>query len=570
MPQSTSPPVGLAGPEISLRGSSFANLAPEIQGQMYRRFGGLGVVYAVAWFANFLFFRFSPDALGPTENVAFWDAMTALCVGSGIAIYVCCRKRWIPPRMFMNVATVFEVLAGLGIIIGVFGFETDGEAFLTLVASSLGISPDRIVPEIIEPLDREGLRLLYLNGVTWVSVWLLVFPLLIPASFGRTAVSAFLTASTVPAVMLTSIWLHGVPPSIETLIWPYFLEVTIPTFICAGIAVFASRVVYTLTRDLSKARRMGSYHLEERIGVGGMGEVWTAEHRLLARTAAIKLIRPEALGRDDGARQTAIRRFDREAQATAGLASPHTIRLFDFGVSGDGTFYYVMELLDGVDLKTLIRRHGPLPAERVVHILRQICHSLHDAHLQGIIHRDIKPGNIFLCRYGAEFDFVKVLDFGLVKREEEVAPGQSQLTVDGLACGTPGFMAPEAMTSVDKVGSAADIYAVGCVGYWLLTGSLVFDGDSPMDIMVQHAKDDPVPPSQRAGIELPTELDRIILDCLAKAPGDRPVGARELSRRLESCAESVPDWSEDRAQRWWAENLPGEAGAVESRPTVGL
>jgi serine/threonine-protein kinase len=287
-----------------------------------------------------------------------------------------------------------------------------------------------------------------------------------------------------------------------------------------------------------------------------MGEVWKAEHRLLVRPAAVKLIRPEALGARGESASTAARRFEREAQATSRLSSPHSIELYDFGVTDEGTFYYVMELLHGLDLKTLVERYGPVPAERAIHILRQACHSLADAHLTGVVHRDVKPGNIFVCRSGFEYDFVKVLDFGLVKHLNDSGRESAQLTVQGLASGTPAFMAPEMAYDDGKVDGRADIYALGCVGYWLLTGQLVFEGETPMATLLQHVKDVPRPPSSRTELQIPSDLERVILSCLEKRPDDRPQSARELSGLLSECDGSPAGWTEERALRWWQTHLP--------------
>ncbi len=194
----------------------------------------------------------------------------------------------------------------------------------------------------------------------------------------------------------------------------FFFWIVFPYVLTTIMAYVGARVVYTLGKAVTEARELGSYRLVERLGQGGMGEVWRAQHRLLARPAAIKLIRGVGVG-DIGASDEAVRRFEREAQVTAGLSSPHTVQLFDFGVADDGSFYYVMELLDGLDLETLVRRHGPLPAERAIYLLRQVCHSLAEADSYGLVHRDIKPANLFVCRYGGEYDFVKVLDFGIAK-----------------------------------------------------------------------------------------------------------------------------------------------------------
>ena len=285
-----------------------------------------------------------------------------------------------------------------------------------------------------------------------------------------------------------------------------------------------------------------------------MGEVWRASHRMLARPAAVKLIRPERVpAQPDGDDSGVLEQSEREAQATAVLRSPHTIEVYDFGVADDGAFYYVMELLDGVDFQTLVEQHGPQPPERVVHLLRQAAHSLHEAHCAGLVHRDVKPANLFLCRYGTDVDFVKVLDFGLVRRSAafelttEPVPNESQVVV-----GTPAFMPPEVAVGDAELDGRTDLYALGCVAYWLLTGKHVFSGGSLHGVMVDHVRTAPDAPSTRSGRPIPEALDRLVLDCLAKEPHDRPPTAAELSRRLSSVAFSEP-WTQKRARRWWQE-----------------
>jgi serine/threonine-protein kinase len=248
---------------------------------------------------------------------------------------------------------------------------------------------------------------------------------------------------------------------------------------------------------------------------------------------------------------TARARFEREAQVTAALRSPHTIELYDFGVSGDGTFYYVMELLDGLDLQTLVEEHGPQPPERVVKILRQACHSLHEAHLAGITHRDIKPANIFLCRYGTDLDFVKVLDFGLVKHLA-AEKGDGQLTQEGVIAGTPAFLPPEMGMGQGNIDGQTDLYALGCVAYWLLSGQLVFEQSSSMAMVVSHARDVPPPLSERTDQALPEGLERIVMRCLEKEPANRPANAKALADALE-VVEIVDVWTPEREKAWWDE-----------------
>jgi len=367
-------------------------------------------------------------------------------------------------------------------------------------------------------------------------------------------VATFLTASVVPLTHLASIAMYGVPPELESYVVPYILGTSVPTYICAIIAIFGARVVYRLTQDLSRARHLGSYQLVERIGEGGMGEVWQARHTLLARPAAIKLIRPEVLGRDSTLARTALKRFEREAQLTTLLTHPHTITIYDYGRTPEGLFYYVMELLDGIDLETFVRRYGPAPAERVVHWMRQACGSLAEAHAYGLIHRDIKPANLYTCRYGLQTDFLKVLDFGLVKRDPGVASDETRMTQENTATGTPAYLPPEVALGREAE-TRSDLYALGCVAYWLLTGCTVFSGTTAMELAVQHAKDPPVPPSQRTELEIPPDLEAVVLTCLQKAPEDRPRDAADLARRLDACV-LADAWTGDRSDTWWETHLP--------------
>ena len=330
-----------------------------------------------------------------------------------------------------------------------------------------------------------------------------------------------------------------------------------PDYLLVGVAVVISHVVTSLRQQVAKAREMGSYQLGELLGRGGMGEVYKATHRLLARPAAIKLIRPEmiAAGAPTGAHGAAMR-FRREAEAAANLRSPHTVELYDFGVTDDQTLYFVMELLEGMDLESLIRRHGPVPTGRMAHIVRQVCQSLEEAHVAGLVHRDIKPANIHLGRLGLIYDFVKVLDFGLVKPIADRHVEQSLNTQAGLLLGTPGYMAPE-MALGDDVDGRADIYALGCVAYSLLTGTQVFDGTTAIDIMSKHLHASPIPPSNRGQFSIPSDLDQLVLACLAKRPEDRPQSAAELAQRL--AAIDLEPWTDAQAKAWWLAQAPQPA-----------
>jgi DNA-binding NtrC family response regulator len=303
---------------------------------------------------------------------------------------------------------------------------------------------------------------------------------------------------------------------------------------------------------LDNGVRVGSYSLIEQLGSGGMGEVWLARHQLLARPAAVKIVRESmtGLGEDGHALR---QRFAREAQVTAELQSPHTVQLFDFGMTDTGSFYYVMERLRGMDLQRLVDRHGPLPPERAVFLLKQACRSLSEAHALGLVHRDIKPANLFVCRLGSEYDFLKVLDFGVVSRQarESIAP----ITLGGMVLGTPAFLAPELVSGQAAFDERADIYALGCVAFWLLTGRPPFEAGDAVSLMVQHSTRTPSPPSTIAGETIPAGLDALILECLSKEPSRRPASADLLGDRLAELSITV-EWDQRRAREWWELHEP--------------
>ena len=386
-----------------------------------------------------------------------------------------------------------------------------------------------------------------LSGITGL---LLVFGMLAPAKPGKLLTAAVVAASMDPL----GVWiahLRGLPvPSVLSTFLMFH-----PNYVAAILTVAPAQILYRLGRQLREARALGSYQLIELLGKGGMGEVWLARHRLLARSAAIKLVRPDILGAGSrDATAMTLGRFEREAQATAALTSPHTIRLYDFGLTDEGSFYYAMELLDGRDLESLVREFGPLPPERAMYLVRQVCRSLAEAHAIGLIHRDIKPANIYVCRMGLEYDFVKVLDFGLVTLDDR--RGASGLvTAEHVAIGTPAYMAPEAILGEANVDHRADLYALGCVAYFLLTGERVFHAESQMKLLMQHVNDEPIPPSRRTEQAIPREIDDLVLACLRKDPNRRPRSAEELGR-LASGYKTANAWDQQAAKKWWEAHLP--------------
>jgi eukaryotic-like serine/threonine-protein kinase len=395
-----------------------------------------------------------------------------------------------------------------------------------------------------------------LGNLSWATIVILVGSMILTTTPRKVLAASLIAASMDPlAIWIAHLRGFPVPSPVGTFV------LFMPNYTCALVALLPSSVLRRLGHRLQEARAMGSYRLTELLGRGGMGEVWRAEHRLLASTAAIKLVRPEVLGASNEADvKLALRRFEREARATAALSSPHTIRLFDFGTTNDGAFYYVMEMLSGRDLESLVREFGPLPAERVVYLLRQVCHSLADAHARGLVHRDIKPANIYVCRMGLDYDFVKVLDFGLVKFRSSTAD-QTLVTADHPTSGTPAYMAPEVILGSSDVDRRADVYALGCVAYFLLTGQLVFEADTPMKMLMHHVQTPPTPPSARTELPIPKELDELVLACLEKDPAKRPADAAHLYGLACGCQTSL-QWSNDKARAWWEHHLADLTGPL--------
>ena len=306
------------------------------------------------------------------------------------------------------------------------------------------------------------------------------------------------------------------------------------------VATLASQLIYGLREQVREARKLGQYTLEEKLGEGGMGVVYRARHAMLRRPTAIKLLPPEKAG------QAALERFEREVQLTARLSHPNTVAVFDYGRTPDGVFYYAMEYLDGADLHTLVKADGPQPPARVAHVMRQVASALSEAHGIGLIHRDVKPENVILCERGGIPDVAKVVDFGLVRDLEQASAASRADVVQG----TPLYLSPEAITAPGKVDARGDLYALGAVGYFMLSGHHVFSGATLVEVCAHHLHTRPVPPSERLGRPLPAALEAIVLACLEKDPARRPATAALLQARLAAFAQDHP-WSEDDARAWW-------------------
>jgi serine/threonine-protein kinase len=510
-------------------------LPPDLLREASRRLGIMSLLAAVLWILGTVLYHVVDRALGQSDTrwLTFRPS-DAIAIGSvlvSLALFVYTRRSKRDPQFILDLGLVY------------------------MVAMALAVG-------VIWHWDPAGHGMTLIPVITWVGPILLMFAATLPSTPVKTLVAGLISASANPVGMLIArargLWDFG--PASNVLVMHY------PDYLLVGVSVVISVVVTRLGQQVARAREMGSYQLGELLGRGGMGEVYKASHRMLARPAAIKLIRPEIVGGGTGTSgKLAVKRFHREVEAAATLRSPHTVEIYDFGATEDGTLYFAMELLDGMDLESLIRQKGPLPASRAIYLLRQICESLEEAHARGLIHRDIKPANIHVGRVGLREDFVKVLDFGLVTSVARDHGDQSLMTAVGQVHGTPAYMAPEMATSAE-VGPRADLYAVGCVAYYMLTGHLVFEGATPMQVITRRVTEDPVQPSQRTELPIPPSLETLVMACIARRPEDRPQSAAELNRALATLP--VPPWTEDDAREWWTVNPPGSHSPPLRSPTI--
>ena len=512
-------------PSTTSRHASWT-LPPDLLAEAVRRLRPSALLYAVAYFLAGL--------------------LPALLIPEARAIVFSAPGQWLPPLLSIGGALL---VAGVVSLPRVSDRVKVGFGLAFEVLGSFGIAAaqyQNITGPIMQaPSGRAG------YGLSWVAAWVLLFSVVVPTPPRVAVLTATFSVAAVPLTYAAGVAL-GTNQRLDPL--EFFFSLVFPYIVVLVMVYVGSRVVSGLGAAVRKARELGSYRLVKLLGEGGMGEVWRAEHRMLARPAAIKLIRPVVRATEIQSRQL-VRRFEREAQATALMRSPHTLELYDFGVAEDGTFYYVMELLDGFDLDELVERFGPVPPERAIHLLRQACDSLAEAHEAALIHRDIKPANLYTCRYGRDVDFIKVLDFGLVKQGDAPEEGSDKLTGEQhIVGGTPAFMAPEQAVG-DAVDARSDLYSLGCVAFWLITGTPVFKGRTPIETMMMHVHVQPDRPSACTNLPIPPDLEALVLACLAKEPADRPQTADELSARLAG-VKTGSDWTPGRAQEWWGTHRP--------------
>jgi hypothetical protein len=507
--------------------SSFASgslthvrIADDVAKQGAQRIGILAIVTAATVVGNVVLQQMlQPEMAAAQQNPVFrLSALFLVLAGIGLAALQ--RSDLVSAQDLLDLGLVFEV-AG---------------------ACALAVMENAI------PWPEAPIR-----GSTAVATWLAICVVIIPNKPWKSIPAAIASAAIVPVAHAVTAGMLGHP----ALPWNRLAIYSLGPVVVAGWTPFISTRLHRLHEDLSQSQDFGSYHLEKLLGAGGMGEVWLARHRLLRRDAAVKVV---SAGLLDNASHTERRqiqkRFESEARAIASLRSPHTVAIYDYGLAENGSLYYVMEYLDGLDAETLVNQYGPQPAGRVIWFLRQACESLEEAHDAGLVHRDMKPSNVFICRLGKRVDFAKVLDFGLVKK----VAGATQtafMTSVNRTTGTPAFMAPEQVRGED-VDARTDIYGLGCLAYFLLTGTVLFNKPSAMAMALAHLTEQPEPPSVRSELAVPESLETVVMACVAKRPEERPQSIPEFRAMLDSCLDVTP-WTAAEANRWWALHRPEPA-----------
>ena len=510
-----------ASARLTSTGLRTTALAPELLTQSVRRLRVLALLYAFTFFMA----GFFPSLLIAEERAHLFQESThwvpgVLSIAMALLVAAFTLMKDVPLTRVLNIGLAFEIVSCYGIALA----------------------------EYIEPtrLNSNGWM-----GLSWVAVWTALFTVVIPTRPRKAALATLASVSAVPVVIGVMVAMGRTTFRPDPITFFLGIVLPVPARHDHGVRQRARRLHARQGRD--RSARAGELPARGATRPGWHGRGLACPPSSPCASRGDQADSNERCGERPS--DDAISRFEREAHVTASLSSPHTVQLFDFGVADDGTFYYVMELLNGLDLETLVGRHGALPAERVIYLLRQACQSLAEAELYGLVHRDIKPANLFVCRYGGEYDFVKVLDFGIAKvKHGAMETGVVELTRDNVVRGTPTYIAPEQALGAE-IDSRADIYSLACVAYFLLTGEPVFAAETPLAMAVHHVQTMPVPPSSKSEVPIPPALDLLIMECLAKDPADRPQSAKELSRRL-TAIDGISEWTEERARAWWEMHQP--------------
>lgn len=410
----------------------------------------------------------------------------------------------------------------------------------------------------------DSLMLLKAFTTDGIACAILMYALLIPSTWRRAAL-ILTPVACLPYVNLWVLEKYSEPIAKAFAAEKFDIPIPLP-FVALFSAVYGTHVIHSIRREAFRARQLGQYQLKEKLGAGGMGEVYRAEHHLLKRPCAIKLIHPELENQD-----RVLKRFEREVQATAQLSHWNVVDIYDYGHTPSGTFYYVMELLPGMALDALLRSEGRLPPARAIHFLQQMCAGLQEAHSRGMVHRDLKPPNVFIAKRGGLFDVVKLLDFGLVKANSDEEKPDETLTQEGVVSGTPLYMSPEQARSSADIDARADIYSLGCVGYAMLAGRPPFIRMSAIEVLMAHFNDPPEPLIE-TGTGIPADLETIIFRCLQKRPEDRFQTVSQMEHALNQCADAN-QWTQTDAVAWWSRNPQNSLvtpGNVEKVPSTQI
>jgi eukaryotic-like serine/threonine-protein kinase len=516
--EAVSAPESRPGFEVGLVRGSFASLSREIHSLRRRRLGSAALFLAAVFAVLLLWSLF-----GKTTD--HWLVVLMLFLRFAIAA-VCAGV--IVSRVSLTTGQVQWI-----------EYVLFGSFTVIIIVTQYQVNLDYLrsddIPGVISHMK---------NGVMGMFALMVIYGMFIPNDPRSTARVVLTMALAMLAGMVLLLEREDIAIAVEQLhTSEHAGSNAIFLMIGAALAIYGTYVLNGLRCELHEAKKFGQYQIREKIGAGGMGEVYLAEHQLLKRPCALKLIRPEA-----GADPIALARFEREVQSAARLSHPNTIEIFDYGHIDDGTFYYVMEFLPGISLQDLVTRFGPLAAGRAIYLFRQICAGLAEAHGLGLVHRDLKPANIFVAVRGGESDVAKVLDFGLVKLTHDESG--VELTSDQRVSGTPLYMAPEQAMGDRMLDARADIYALGCMLYFVLTGQPPFSGATGFEVMMAHARDPVVPPSQLRA-DVPGDLEQVVLCCLAKRADSRYPNVKALGKALAGCA-AAHEWDADKAHDWWA------------------
>lgn len=513
-------------PHLGLMDESSLQFTGQVRHQLRSRLRVASIILGVGFGLAMLRETIAPGFLNIVAAPAVWSMAVVAVVEAACAAMLCRRCQF-----GLRTLRIAELI--------IFGLPVLSLVYAQFLATS-GMAADDLVYASFR---------LTANSIPWILL-LYIYALFIPNTWRRAA--AVVGCIALGPIVTGLLVAFEQPAMWDALRGGGLSAMLLYMSLAAVTATYGSHRFVTLGREAFDAKRVGVYSLRRLLGTGGMGEVYLAEHRLLKRPCAVKLIRTDKTGDP-----RAIARFEGEVQATARLTHPNTVEIYDYGVTDDGVFFYVMEFLPGLSLQDIVDRTGPLPPGRVIHLLRQVCSALSEAHRHGMIHRDIKPGNIFAAERGGIYDFAKLLDFGLVK-STRIEAEDVQITREGVVIGSPLFAAPELALGDGEIDARMDVYSLGATAYFLLTGRPVFSGETAIKIVFAHANQAPLRLSRiRDGV--PAELESIVLKCLAKSPEDRFASAADLEAALAECAVDHA-WTSADAERWWHETADYSSG----------